>query len=84
MELMMPTNSDFKTVKEKKLDKETTLKILKNNMSGRIFVEFNSKSPNITVQKNFQDTIDGRKQADQFSKSITTKAQLIAYISPKA
>ena len=79
----MSTNADFKTIKEKKLDKETTLKISKNNMSGRIFVEFNSKNPNIVLQKNFQDTIDGRKQAEDFSKSISTKNQLINYFSPK-
>lgn len=80
MGLMMSTNSDFKTVKEKKLDKETTLKVSKNNMSGRIFVEFNSKNPNIVVQKNFQDTIEGRKQADEFSKSINSKTQLLNYL----
>ncbi len=79
----MPTNADFKTVKEKKLDKETNLKISKNNMNGRIFVEFTSKNPNIVLQKNFQDTLDGRKQAEEFSKSITNKAQLINYFSPK-
>lgn len=65
---MMGTN-DFKTVKDKKLDKHTTLKISKNLMNGRIFVEF--KGPNMTVQRNFQDTFYGRKESEEFSKSIT-------------
>ena len=81
MELMMP--ADFKILKEKKLDKETILKITQNNMSGRIFVEFRTKNPNIVVQKNYQDTIDGRDQAEKFSKSINSKKDLISYLSPK-
>ena len=79
----MSTNSDFKTIKEKKLDRETILKVTKNNMNGRIFVEFSSKNPNILIQKNFQDTIEGRRQAEEFTKKIKDKNELVTYIAKK-
>jgi hypothetical protein len=75
----MSVNSDFKLIKEKKLDKSTILKVSENLMSGRIFVEFTSKSPNITLQKNFQNTFDGRKDSELFAKSIRNTTELIEY-----
>ena len=62
--------SDFKILKEKKIDKQTTLKVTRNLMSGRIFVEFASKENNIFLQKNFQDSLDGKKKSEEFAKSI--------------
>lgn len=79
----MTANSDFKIVREKKLDKETTMKISKNLMSGRIFVEFRSANPNLVLQKNFQDTMEGKKESEKFAKSITSTAQLRAYFGIK-
>jgi hypothetical protein len=79
----MPVNSDFKLIKEKKIDKGTTLKMSKNLMSGRIFVEFVSINPNLTLQKNFQDTLDGKIKSEEFSRSIKSTEQLLEYFGFK-
>lgn len=79
----MTVNADFKLIKEKKLDKETTLKISKNLMSGRIFVEFSSENPKLTLQKNFQDSFDGRTKSESFAKSIKNTEQLKEYFGIK-
>lgn len=76
-------NTDFKLIKEKKLDKDTTLKMTKNLMSGRIFVEFSSVSPKLFCQKSFQDTYNGKLEAEEFSKSIKNLEQLIQYFGFK-
>jgi len=75
--------SDFKTIKEKKIDKQTTLKVTKNLMSGRIFVEFVSKENNILLQKNFQDSFDGKKKSEEFAKSINSTEELKEYFGLK-
>lgn len=75
----MAVNTDFKLIKEKALDEECTLKITKNIMSGRIFVEFAGINPKLTLQKNFQDTYEGKKESEEFSKSIKNSNQLRAY-----
>ena len=75
----MPTSPDFKVLKEKKIDEETTLKVTKNLMSGRIFVEFISVDPRIVLQKNFQDSRLGKRESEEFSKSITSTDQLREY-----
>lgn len=75
----MSSNSDFKILKEKNIDKETTLKITKNLMSGRIFVEFSSNEPRIVLQKNFPDSWDGKKKSEEFAKSITSTDELRKY-----
>ncbi|HEY5236469.1 MAG TPA: hypothetical protein VIJ14_09850 [Rhabdochlamydiaceae bacterium] len=75
----MTVQTDFKLIKEKNLDENTVLKVSKNIMSGRIFVEFSSENPRIVLQKNFQDSIDGKKEADIFSKSIKSTNQLKSY-----
>lgn len=79
----MPVNGDFKLIKEKKLDKNTTLKISQNLMSGRIFVEFASSDPKVTLQKNFQDSLTGKKESEKFSKSIKNTKQLREYFGIK-
>jgi hypothetical protein len=81
--MRMAVNTDFKLLKEKKLDKGTTLKVSKNLMSGRIFVEFVSKDPNITLQKNFQDSLDGKAKSEEFAKSIKSTDQLKEYFGLK-
>lgn len=75
----MAVNTDFKLIKEKKVDKETILKVSKNIMSGRIFVEFTSQNPNIVLQKSFQDSVHGKLESEKFAKSITSTAQLRQY-----
>lgn len=79
----MATPTDFKLIREKSLDKETHLKITKNIMSGRIFVEFKSQNPNITLQKSFQDSIHGKMESEKFAKSIRNTTQLREYFGIK-
>lgn len=79
----MATNADFELIREKEIDKETTLKVTKNIMSGRIFVEFTSNNPRIVLQKNFQDSYDGRTKSEAFAKSIKSTAQLREYFGLK-
>jgi hypothetical protein len=75
----MTVNADFRLIREKNIDRETTLKVTQNIMSGRIFVEFSSNDPNITLQKNFQNNFDGKIKSEEFTKSITSTEQLRAY-----
>jgi hypothetical protein len=75
--------ADFKLLKEKKLDKDTTLKVTQNLMSGRIFVEFSSANRKFVLQKNFQDTRSGKKESEEFSKSIRSTDQLKEYFGIK-
>lgn len=76
---LISTSADFKLIREKQLDKNATLKITQNHMSGRIFVEFRSDVPRITLQRNFQDSIFGKMESERFAKSIKNTDQLIAY-----
>lgn len=75
----MPVTSDFKLIKEKKLDKETTLLIKQNLMSGRIFVEFAMGTPKLFLQKHFQDSFEGRNDSKAFSESIKNGKDLKKY-----
>ena len=79
----MGTGTDFEIIKEKRIDKETTLMVTKNIMSGRIFVEFTSDNPRIVLQKNFQDSLYGRKESEKFVKSIKSTDQLREYFGIK-
>jgi hypothetical protein len=80
---MAVTGTDFKVMREKKIDKDTTLVIKKNVMNGRIFVEFTSSNPRIVLQKNFQDSYDGKNLSEAFAKSIKSTEQLRAYFGIK-
>lgn len=79
----MSNNTDFELLKEKKLSGGAILKITKNIMSGRIFVEFTSNDPRIVLQKNFPDSLDGKKKSQKFSKSIKSMDQLKEYFGIK-
>lgn len=79
----MDFKEDFKLIKSKELDKDALLRISKNLMSGRIFVEFSCKNPNLMIQKNFEDSLYGKKQADTFSKSIKNADQIRKYFGLK-
>jgi hypothetical protein len=72
----MDFKEDFKLIKSKEIDTDTFLKISKNLMSGRIFVEFSCKNPNLMIQKNFEDSLYGKKLADTFSRSIKNADQI--------
>lgn len=64
------TNLENKILKKKKLDRESNLKITQNPMSGMIFVEFRSEDGKLFLQKSFQNTLEGNKACEVFSKSI--------------
>ena len=72
----MAANSDFRILKEKKVDRGTDLKITQNLMSGRIFVEFRTTNPNLLLQKSFQNNRDGELKYKAFAKSIRSTGQL--------
>ena len=74
---------DFKLLKKKEIDKGLNLKITKNIMSGRIFVEFTCESPKLTLQKNFQDSLYGKTESEKFVKSISSLEDLLAYFRVK-
>jgi hypothetical protein len=61
---------DNKVLKKKKLDSEASLRVTQNEMSGRIFVDFFSEDGRLKVQKSFQDTFQGRADAEKFQKKI--------------
>lgn len=79
----MSVNTDFKLIKQKKIDKETTLKVTKKLSDDRIFVEFVSTNPKITLQKNFPGGLFGKLESEKFSKSINSTEELKAYFGIK-
>lgn len=72
-------NYDSKVLKKKKIDKELTLKVTQNEMSGRIFVEFTSEDGKLVLQKNFQNTYDGKRESDLFQKRFKSINDLRKY-----
>jgi hypothetical protein len=67
---MSSNETDFKILKDKQLDKHTRIKIKKNLMSRRVFVEFKSDKPRMMIEKSFPDSIEGKFQYIAFSNSI--------------
>ena len=63
-------NFENEIIKQKKLDKELNLTISKNEMLGRIFVEFKSEDGKLVTQRSFQNSFEGSKEATQFSKKF--------------
>lgn len=74
---------DIKIIRKKKMDKELNLKVYKNEASERIFVEFSSKDGKMVLQKNFQDTYYGRKEAEEFEGKFKTIDDLKTYFKVK-
>ena len=77
---MIMTSIDVKTLKKKKIDKELSLKVTQNEMSGRIFVEFYSENGKLVVQKNFQNTYEGKKQSEEFQKRFKSIKEFKKYL----
>jgi len=75
----MADNTDFKMLRKRDLDRGTTLKVTQNLMSGRIFVEFATEDRKLVLQKNFQDSLDGKSESEKFAKSIKSTDQLREY-----
>ena len=72
-------NFENKILKRKVLDKELKLVVSQNEMSGRIFVDFKSEDGKLVLQKSFQNTYEGKKEAEAFQKSIRSIADLKKY-----
>lgn len=77
------SNIEYRVIKNKKVDKETNLKVLKNVALSRLSVEFSSDVCKLVVQKTFQDTHDGRTAAEEFQKSIKSTNDLKKYFGVK-
>ena len=75
--------TETKVIREKKLDKKCTLRVLKNEAAERIFVEFSSKDGKLTLQRSYQDTYYGREEAKVFEGSIKSIDDLVAYFEEK-
>lgn len=71
--------SENKILKKKKLDKDLNLSMEQNERNGRIYVEFSTEDGRIRLQKTFQDTFDGNRDAKSFSKSIKSMKDLKKY-----
>ncbi len=76
-------NYESKILKRKVLDKELRLKVSQNEMSGRIFVEFSTENGNMVVQKSFQDTYEGKLEAESFQKSMKNIRDFKKYLGIK-
>jgi len=75
-------NLENKVIKEKVV-KDLTLSITRNETSGRIFVQFTSAYPKLTLQKSFQDNHQGNLEAEAFAKSIKSVSDLRKYFGLK-
>lgn len=74
---------ESKVTKKKALDKELTLTVTETGPFGRIIVEFRHSSNKMVRQKTFQDTHQGRAEAETFSKSIKNTKELKKYFGIK-
>jgi len=61
---------DYKVIRKKKLDKELSLKVSKNEAAEKILVEFSSKDGRMILQRSFQDNFYGNQEAEVFEKSM--------------
>lgn len=67
---------EHKVTKQKKLDKELTLKISEDVHASRIYVEFSSDDRKLVLQRSFQNTFFGREQSQEFAKSLKSLSDL--------
>ena len=68
-----------KILKTKKLAKEIQMQVSVNDMTSRIFVEFSTLEGKLKVQKAFQNTFEGKKQAREFEKKFKNLKDLKEY-----
>jgi hypothetical protein len=69
-----------KVLRKKKLDKELLLRVCQNDATERIFVEFSTKDGRMILQKSFQNTFYGRREAEAFEKSIASIEELRGHL----
>jgi hypothetical protein len=68
-----------KITKVKKLGKDVLLQVSVNSMSNRIFVEFSTIEGKLKVQKSFQNSFEGKKEAKEFEKKFKSLKDLRKY-----
>lgn len=78
----MQQNNPFqnRVLKEKKLGKDAIMKVSVNEINRRIFVDFSSVDGRFKVQKTFQNTFEGEKEAKEFQKRFKTLNDLKKYL----
>jgi len=69
-----------KVTKTKKIDKELTLKVIQNEINGRVFVEFSSADGKLVVQKSFQNTHMGKKELAAFEGKFKSIKEFKTYL----
>jgi hypothetical protein len=69
-----------RVVKTKKLGKDALMQVSINEINRRIFVDFSSNDGKFKIQKSFQDTFDGKKEAKEFEKRFKTLNDLKRYL----
>lgn len=74
---------ESKILRKKKIDKELSVKVIKNDASERLFVEFVSKDNKLIMQKSFQNTYHGRLEAETFEKSFQSIEEFRDYFQKK-
>ena len=70
-----------KVLRKKKVDKDLSLLVTKNDASERLFVEFSSKDRKLVLQRSFQNTYYGRQDADVFENSFQSFDQFREYFN---
>lgn len=68
-----------KVIKTKKLGKDFLLQVSENKYTKRIFVDFSSLDGKIKIQKSFQDSFEGKRDAKDFEKRFKTLNELRKY-----
>lgn len=71
---------DNKLITRSKIDSNTSVRVFRNDALARVIVEFNSDSPRLTLQKSFQDTHAGWKEAENFQATIQSTEDLKNYL----
>lgn len=76
---------DVKVIKNEKIDaaQEVNLKITEDTRGERIFVQFDAEKPRLCIQKNFPNNFFGREDANAFSTSITSLADMKTHLKIK-
>lgn len=72
-----------RVIKKKTINKEINLKVYKNDGAQRIFVEFSTLDGKMVLQKSFQSTFSGIKEAEDFQEMIKSLNDLKAYFGIK-
>jgi predicted polyphosphate/ATP-dependent NAD kinase len=73
-----------KVLRKKKIDKDLNVKVIKNDASERLFVEFSSKDNKLVMQKMFQNTFHGRLEAQTFEDSFQSYEEFKEYFNKKS